>query len=142
MKYSAKEAAKLTGLTIPTLRYYEKEGMLLEIKRSKSGNREYTQADIEWIEMIKCLRTADVPIREIKKYISLAVQGSTSVVERMEMIQTYKMDLEKKMKLLQETLNIVNLKLKFYQSFVERNEIKELTYLEEWKEFSKMCEEE
>ena len=71
--YSAKEAAEITGLSTATLRYYEKEQLLPQIARTNQKYRQYSDSDIEWIKMIQCLRTANVPIKSIKKYITLLV---------------------------------------------------------------------
>ena len=69
--YSAKEVAKITGLTTATLRYYEKENLMPPIARSIQFYRQYSDSDIEWINMIQCLRLANVPIRSIKQYVAL-----------------------------------------------------------------------
>lgn len=141
MNYSAKEAASLTGLTITTLHYYEKEGLLPKIRRSESGHREYTLENIEWIEMIKCLRAVDLPIREIKKYITLVVQGGGSMKGRMELAKSYKIEIERRMLDLQNSLTLINQKLQFYSSLAEDDNVENLTYQEEWKKFKRMCEE-
>ena len=69
--YSAKEAAEMTGLTTATLRYYEKEQLLLAIGRKEQRYRRYSNTDIEWVKMVQCLRMANVPIRSIREYILL-----------------------------------------------------------------------
>ena len=55
MKYTSKEASEITELSTATLRYYEMEGLIPRIVRNKSGDREYSSEDLEWVEMIKCL---------------------------------------------------------------------------------------
>ena len=80
--YSAKEAAEITGLSTATLRYYEKEQLLPQIARTNQKYRQYTDTDIEWIRMIQCLRMANVPIRTIKQYIALLIQGGETMEER------------------------------------------------------------
>ena len=79
--YSAKEAAEITGLSTATLRYYEKEQLLPQIARTSQKYRQYADTDIEWIRMIQCLLMANVPIRTIKKYISLLMQGGETMEE-------------------------------------------------------------
>ena len=73
--YSAKEAAKITGLSTATLRYYEKEKLLPQIARNSQRYRRYTDEDIEWIKMIQCMRMANIPIHSIKDYVSLLIRG-------------------------------------------------------------------
>lgn len=140
MNYMANEVAKITGLTVATLRYYEREGLLPKIKRNERNSRVYTQSDIEWIDMIICLRSADLPIREIKKYIALLAQGGITMNERMEIVKSYKMKLEEKINNMQTALTLVNNKLQFYSVFSKKENIRDLTYVDEWNEFKKMCE--
>lgn len=68
--YTAKEAAKLTGLSTAALRYYEKEKLLPPIARNSHKYRQYTDDDIEWIKMIQCMRRANIPIHSIKEYLT------------------------------------------------------------------------
>ena len=61
------EAAERTGLTTHTLRYYERDGLMLgAVDRSASGHRRYTERDLAWIEMITRLRSTGMPIREVR----------------------------------------------------------------------------
>lgn len=75
MNYSAKEAAEKLGITKDTLFYYEKEGILPVITRDEANRRVYSESDIEWIYLIRCLRDTDMPICKIKQYVSLFKEG-------------------------------------------------------------------
>ena len=70
MSYTIGELAKKLGITKDSLRYYEKEGLLPHIKRDSSGHRVYSDSDMEWIFLIRCLRDTDMQIYKIKKYVS------------------------------------------------------------------------
>ena len=66
------EAAEHTGLTAHTLRYYERDGLMLEaVDRSAAGHRRYSEHDVSWIPLITKLRATGMPIREVKKYADL-----------------------------------------------------------------------
>ena len=95
--YSAKEAAEMTGLTTATLRYYEKEQLLPAIERTEQRYRQYSDTDIEWINMVQCLRMANVPIRSIREYILLLTQGGKTILQRRLMVQEYIDDLHSQM---------------------------------------------
>lgn len=58
----------MTGLSIVTLRHYEKEQLLLQIARTSQKYRQYSDSDIEWIKMLQCMRRANIPIQSIKDY--------------------------------------------------------------------------
>ena len=130
--YSAKEAAEITGLSTATLRYYEKEQLLPQIARTNQKYRQYTDTDIEWIRMIQCLRMANVPIRTIKQYIALLIQGGETMEERYRMVQEYTKDIENQICDLQNALALTQSKLTFYESLLEDPLYKSLTYMEEW----------
>lgn len=130
--YSSKEAAEITGLSTATLRYYEKEQLLPQIARTNQKYRQYTDTDIEWIRMIQCLRMANVPIRTIKQYIALLIQGGETMEERYRMVQEYTKDIENQICDLQNALALTQSKLTFYENLLEDPLYKSLTYMEEW----------
>ncbi|WP_426445475.1 MerR family transcriptional regulator [Paenibacillus sp. S-38] len=83
MSYTIGQAAERTGLTIHTLRYYEKEGILPSVMRSESGMRSYAEKDLEALEFICCLRALGMSISDIKHF----VQESTSIDQRLRMLE-------------------------------------------------------
>lgn len=133
--YSAKEAAKMTGLTTATLRYYEKEQLLPAIERTEQRYRRYSATDIEWIKMVQCLRKANVPIRSIREYILLLTQGGRTILQRRSMVQEYIDDLHSQMANLQSALALTEKKLAFYDELLQTTTAQDLTYLEEWNLF-------
>ena len=130
--YSAKEAAKITGLTTATLRYYEKEQLLPAIERTEQRYRQYSDTDIEWIKMIQCLRMANVPIRSIREYILLLTQGGKTISQRRFMVQKYIDNLHSQMANLQSALVLTEKKLAFYDELLQTTTAPDLTCLEEW----------
>lgn len=135
--YSAKEAAKITGLSTATLRYYEKENLLSPIKRNEQGYRDYSDADIEWINMIQCLRSANVPIKSIKKYIALLLQGSETLVERLSIVKEYRESLINELEYIRVALKLAKSKQEFYEELLQNHSSYNFSYLEEWELFKK-----
>lgn len=130
--YSAKETAEMTGLSTATLRYYEKEQLLPQIERTSQKYRQYSDTDIEWIKMIRCLRMANVPIHSIREYILLLTQGGKTLADRYSMVQGYIDDLHSQMANLQNALALTQKKLAFYEELLQEPSAQNLTYLEEW----------
>lgn len=134
--YSAKEAAKITGLSTAALRYYEKEKLLPQIARNSQKYRQYTDEDIEWIKMIQCMRTANIPIHSIKKYVSLLIQGGETLEQRFIMVQNHMEDIKKQMTNLQNAFDLTQKKLSFYEKLLADSSYKNISYKEEWKLFN------
>ena len=133
--YSAKEAAEITGFSTATLRYYEREKLIPQITRTDQKYRQYTDTDIEWIKMIQCMRMANIPIRSIKQYVELLIQGGKTLKQRYDMVQGHIKDIENQITNLQNALILTQKKLIFYGELIQEPSYKEITYMEEWKMF-------
>ena len=133
--YSAEEAAEITGLSAATIRYYEREWLLPQIAGSSSKYRQYTDEDIERIKMIQCMRMANIPIRSIKQYVELLIQGGKTLKQRYDMVQGHIKDIENQITNLQNALILTQKKLIFYGELIQEPSYKEITYMEEWKMF-------
>jgi DNA-binding transcriptional MerR regulator len=88
---SIARAAELTGLTPDTLRYYERDGLMLAaVGRSSTGHRRYTASDLRWIELINCLRGTGMPIRDVRRYAGLVRAGSGTEGDRLELLRAHR----------------------------------------------------
>lgn len=81
MEYTIGQVAKLTGLSISTIRYYDKEGLLNGINR-KSGIRSFNDKDLNTIRVIECLKNSGMLIKEIRDFMKLCEEGDSSLNER------------------------------------------------------------
>ncbi len=91
MTYSIAEVSERTGLTAHTLRYYERDDLLLApVARDAGGRRSYGDEDLRWIDMVTCLRATGMPIREIRRYAALVRAGDTSAPERLTLLQDHR----------------------------------------------------
>ncbi|MGL4773377.1 MAG: MerR family transcriptional regulator [Clostridium sp.] len=118
MDYSIGEFSNITNLSIDTLRYYEKEGLILP-QRKENGRRYFSENDFTWIEFIKRLKETKMPIREIKKYSKLRAIGDTTMNERMEILINHRNNLENEIMKANENLKKLNDKIDFYKSAIE-----------------------
>lgn len=89
MEFGIGEFSTLTNLSIHTLRYYEKEGML-QVRRDKSGNRRYTEENLQWITFIKDLRETGMSIKEIQEYAQLTFKGPETAERRVEILKKHR----------------------------------------------------
>lgn len=119
MDYSIGEFSYLTKMGIHTLRYYEKENLIIP-DRTENGRRRYSEKDVKWIEFIKRLKDTGMPIKEIKKYAELRAIGDPTLQERMTMLVKHQSDLKNEISQLQEHLQKLDEKIAFYQFEIKR----------------------
>ena len=119
MLYTIKEVSKKTGLSAPTLRYYDKEGLLPFVNRSNGGVRKFQETDLEWLKVIECLKASGLQIKDIKHYIDLCLQGDSTIEERRQIFYARKENVEREIKLLRETLDLLTYKCWLYDTAAE-----------------------
>lgn len=116
MIYTVGEMAKLLGITASTLRYYDKEGLLPFVERSSSGIRMFQESDIEWLQVIGCMKKAGMSIKDIRKYIEMALQGDNTIDLRLSMFRHQQEALKRQMTELQHTMEMVDYKCWYYET--------------------------
>jgi DNA-binding transcriptional MerR regulator len=114
MTYTIGQVAEETGLSIHTLRYYEKEGILPVVKRNESGMRVYEKADIEWLKFACCLRETGMTIAEMKDFARLTLQGDETIDERMNRLHKQKARVKAQVDQLVSYMSMIDHKLEFY----------------------------
>ena len=87
MSYTISEAAARMHLSAPTLRYYDKEGLLPFVDRSANGVRVFKESDFEWLRLIECLKATGMPIRDIKQFIDWCLEGDATLPQRRDMFR-------------------------------------------------------
>lgn len=114
--YSIGEISKQFNLPISTIRYYDKEGLLLNIKRDSNGIRKFDETDIRAIQVIECLKKSGMQLKDIKVFMKWCDTGDSSLENRKEMFYKRKEDVENQMKELQKVLDFVNYKCWYYET--------------------------
>ena len=88
---SIAEAADALGLSTDTLRYYERDGLLLRpVPRGGNGHRAYTEADVRWIELVTRLRSTGMPIRDVRRYADLVRAGTGNEADRLGVLTAHR----------------------------------------------------
>ncbi|MEM7758329.1 MAG: MerR family transcriptional regulator [Cyanobacteria bacterium P01_A01_bin.40] len=83
------EAASLSGLSVHTLRYYERSGLLQAIGRDEKAHRRYSAENIQQIQFLNCLRATGMSIRQMQQFISLYRQSPNAIAERRLMLEQH-----------------------------------------------------
>ena len=114
MSYSIKQVSEKTNLPPHVLRYYENEGLLPSVARSRSGIRRYSENDLEWLSLICCLKNTGMPIKQIKAFVDLSVEGDTTLQQRCELLREHKKNVEAQILEMQKHLQKVTHKIEYF----------------------------
>jgi DNA-binding transcriptional MerR regulator len=118
MGYTIGEIAETTGLSIHTLRYYEKEGIMPSVKRNNSGIRIYEKTDLEVLQFIRCLKETGMPVIDIKKFVNLLVQGDHTIEKRIDLLQKQKENVQSQVNQLMSYIQMLDGKVKLYKTIL------------------------
>jgi MerR family transcriptional regulator, aldehyde-responsive regulator len=122
------EVGKKYELSADALRYYERIGLIPPVHRKQSGIRDYTGEDCRWIEFIKCMRSAGLPIEVLIEYVTLFQQGDSTTAARKALLVEQRKQLIERMGDMQKTLDRLNVKIERYEQCVVKaeDELREL----------------
>ena len=115
------EAAKKYELTADTLRYYERAGLIPNVKRTSGGVRDYDEEACRWIEFIKCMRGAGLSVEALAEYVALVRCGDETIMARKELLVEQRQLLAERLKVLQDTLARLDYKIENYDIILEKS---------------------
>ncbi len=118
MYYSIGEAARITGIAISTLRYYDREGMFPEMMRSSGGIRVFSDKEISILRVVECLKSAGMSIKEIKEFLFWCQEGDSSLQKRRDMFRYRLKEVKKQIEALQKTMNTLQYKCWYYDTAI------------------------
>ncbi|MFG1964158.1 MerR family transcriptional regulator [Nonomuraea sp. NPDC049028] len=114
------QVAERTGLSIHTLRFYEREGILHSpVRRGAGGNRVYSEQDIEWLTLCMVLRASDMPLAAIRRYTELVREGAGNEAERLALLRRHREYLITQMANLSECMDLINYKVGVYEDLID-----------------------
>jgi DNA-binding transcriptional MerR regulator len=117
--YSISEVAKELDLTVYTLRYYDKEGLMPFVERTPSGNRLFKESDLSALKVIECLKATGMPIKEIKNFIDWCSDGDSTLQQRYDMFLERKAIVEAQMEELRKTMEVIEHKCLYYKTALD-----------------------
>lgn len=112
--YSIGEVAKMFNISISTLRFYDKEGLFLNLEKTSSGVRKFNDKNIESLRVIECLKKSGLQIKDIKNFIYLCSLGDETIKERLDLFLKQKENVENKIKELENSLYMIKFKCWYY----------------------------
>jgi DNA-binding transcriptional MerR regulator len=121
------EAARRTGVSVHTLRYYERAGLVISpVDRTSGGRRLYRELDLKWIIICTKLRATGMPIQGIRRYADLVAAGPGNEEERLALLEAHRADVLAKLAEIQENLKIIDHKIEVYRGSLAAGEADQL----------------
>ena len=113
---SIAEAARRTGVSAHTLRYYERAGLVVTtVDRTSGGRRRYRQIDLDWILVCTRLRATGMPIRAIRRYAELVSAGPGNEQERLALLEAHRTEVTARLARTRENLRLIDHKIDVYR---------------------------
>lgn len=119
-RYSPSEAAQKSGFSLDTLRYYEKIGLLTDIDRTSGGKRIFSDDDLGWLGLLRCLRDTGMPIAQMCRFAELARAGGSTVAERTTLLEEHARGVETQIELLLRQQRNLHEKIAYYRRELAR----------------------
>lgn len=110
------EAARASGLSSDTIRYYEASGMLPEIRRSPDGHRIFGAREVDWLTLLYWLRETGMPLKQMKRFTMLAKAGNATVAERRGILLAHREELDRRRAQLVKCEDVLALKIASYET--------------------------
>ncbi len=122
--YTIKEVAEKMDISEHTLRFWAKSGFFPFVKRNENNIRMFTDNDLEWVKIVKCLRSVGTDNKSIKRYIDFCIMGDSTISQRYDIIRETKEKAQQQMNNLKKQLDLLNYKEEFYQNLI-KNKLKD-----------------
>lgn len=116
------EVSEKYGLSVDTLRYYERVGLIPPVHRNGGGIRDYNELDLRRVDFIKCMRGAGLPVEVLIEYVALVHKGDKTIEARKEILKYQREQLATKMEEMQKTLDLLDHKIEVYEKALLKKE--------------------
>jgi DNA-binding transcriptional MerR regulator len=113
-RYTISEVAEVTGLTAHTLRWYERIGLMPHVDRSHTGQRRFTNRDLDWLNFVGKLRLTGMPVADMVRYAELVRLGDQTYDDRRALLEGTRTDVLRRIAELQDTLAVLDHKIDMY----------------------------
>ncbi|GAA2334845.1 MULTISPECIES: MerR family transcriptional regulator [Streptomyces] len=113
-RYTISEVAAHTGLSAHTLRWYERIGLMPHVDRTHTGQRRFSNRDLDWLELVGKLRLTGMPVADMVRYAELVREGEHTFSEREALLTAHRENVRERIAELQDTLHVLDFKIEIY----------------------------
>ncbi|GAA1991834.1 MerR family transcriptional regulator [Catenulispora subtropica] len=114
--YSPAQTVEMSGFSLDTLRYYERIGLIEPVRRAAGGHRRYSDDDLGWLDMLRCLRGTGMPIAQMQSFAALAREGDDTVADRLALLEEHDAAVGAELARLLEQRGKIRAKIDYYRS--------------------------
>lgn len=119
--YTVKQVSEITGISAHTIRFYDNEGLFPFVSRDKNNIRLFSEDNLDWINLVHCLRDTGMPLADIKQYIELSKQGNSTAEERYNIILKQKEKAKQEVIKMQERVELLKKKTDYYKELLKED---------------------
>lgn len=119
MTYTIKEVAEKMGVSVPTLRYYDKEGLMPFIEKKENGTRVFKDEDFKGLEIISCMKRSGMPIKDINRYMDMCMEGDSTLQARLEVFHEREKIVKQQIEELNNIMELIKHKIWYYETAIE-----------------------
>ncbi|WP_232664635.1 MerR family transcriptional regulator [Pseudonocardia sp. TRM90224] len=112
------EAARQTELSIDTIRYYDRLGILGAVTRTSAGARAFTEGDLGWLRILRCLRETGMTMADLRRFV--AIDGDREPARRLELLENHRSAVLAKMERIRRELVVLDGKIGAYRNAAQR----------------------
>ena len=123
LEMTIKEVSEKYKISQDTLRYYERVGMIPPVTRTGGGIRDYQEADLSWVELAICMRSAGLPVEAMIEYVRLYQEGDQTIPARLQLLVDQKEALLEQKRQIDTTLERLNYKISRYEKAIETGKL-------------------
>lgn len=119
MRYSIGTVAKKMNIPASTLRYYDKNGLLPFVDRNESGQRSFKDNDLNFLEVISCMKKCGMTIKEIRHFIDLCMEGDVTLDARYDLLKKEEQSVTDQINTLQKQRDFLHYKMWYFKTALE-----------------------
>jgi DNA-binding transcriptional MerR regulator len=112
------EAARRTGVAVDTIRYYDRLGLLGAVTRTAGGARAFTEGDLGWLRILRCLRDTGMRMADLRRFV--AVDGDREPARRRELLEAHRAAVLERIERTHRELEVLDGKIAVYREMEER----------------------
>lgn len=119
--YTIKEVAEKMDISEHTLRFWAKSGFFPFLTRNDNNVRMFSENDLNWVRIVKCLRSVGTQTKDVKRYVDLCIIGDSTIKERYQIILDTKTKALEQMDELKKQLELLDYKENFYKNLIKNH---------------------